>query len=486
MVAGNRNLGVADRIGNMFRRRRSAPTATLGAPGVAIFSGYVEQRERRPELASRELRYRTYADILANTSIVAAGVRYFLNLIANSEWSFQPTDEDTDGMFAERAEEILTDSPETPFHRIIRRTAMYRFYGFGIQEWTAMRHEEGWFTFKDIAPRAQVTIERWDTDSDGKVIGVVQRNPYNQEEIYLPRQKLLYVTDDSLSDTPEGLGLFRHLVEPAKRLERYEELEGYGFETDLRGIPIGYGPFTELAKMERSGEITTERRREIEKPMREFIEKHIRNPKLGLILDSMRYETADEAQRPSNNKQWEVELLSSDADSFETNAAAIERINRELARILGVEQILLGATSTGSLALSRDKSQAFFLLTDAALTDIREAVVKDLLKTAWMLNGWDEDLMPQVSTDAVRFVDAEQASAVLRDMASAGAVLEPDDPAINDLRDLIGVSHVDLEAQRDRAEADAAINREMMRARFNQPDEDDEGEGNEPNNAPGQ
>ena len=119
---------------------------------------------------------------------------------------------------------------------------MYRFYGFSIQEWTARRRDDGFLTFADIAPRSQRTIERWDVDEAGQVLGALQRSPQTQEEIYLPREKLLYIVDDTLNDSPEGLGLFRHLVAPSRRLKRYEQLEGFGFETDLRGIPIGRSP----------------------------------------------------------------------------------------------------------------------------------------------------------------------------------------------------------------------------------------------------
>ena len=59
--------------------------------------------------------------------------------------------------------------------RIVRRAAMYRFYGFSIQEWTAKRRPDGLLTLADVAPRSQMTIERWDMLTDGSIQGVVQR-----------------------------------------------------------------------------------------------------------------------------------------------------------------------------------------------------------------------------------------------------------------------------------------------------------------------
>ncbi|RUQ77624.1 hypothetical protein ELZ22_17685, partial [Brucella abortus] len=109
-----------DSLKSLFggRTRGASPTKTIGAPGTAIFGGYIQEDEKSPDLSSRENRYRTFSDILANTSIVAAGTRYFLNLTAKAHWSFTPSEADTDGRYAELAEEMIKDDPATPWHRI--------------------------------------------------------------------------------------------------------------------------------------------------------------------------------------------------------------------------------------------------------------------------------------------------------------------------------------------------------------------------------
>ena len=435
-------MPILDNLLSRFRPQRVNPTETLGVPGTAIYGGYVVERERSTDLASHGARYRTYADILANTSIVTAGVRYFVNLVGGAAWSFAPSEADFDGWHAERAEAMLTRDPVTPWHRIVRRAAMYRFYGFSVQEWTAGRRADGMLSFADVAPRAQSTIERWDVGPTGVMLGAIQESLQTRREIYLPREKLLYLVDDTLSDSPEGLGLFRHLVSPAKRLERYEQLEGFGFETDLRGIPVVRLPLTLLNQQTKEGELSESQRTQMIAPFQQFAENHIRNPKLGLLLDSMTYETKDQAERPSNVPLWNVELLTGSATSFAENAAAIERLNRELARILGVEQLLLGS-GQGSYALSQDKTHQFYLLAEGALTEIREAVERDLLRALWRLNGWDAALMPEIRTEAVQYRDIQQIGATLRDLATAGAVLDPEDPVIGEVRDLMGLSRPD-------------------------------------------
>lgn len=422
-----------------FSRRRVAPTQTAGVRGVRIIGGLIDEDELNKDLKGLE-RYKTYSDLLANTSIVAAGTRYFLNLVAKASWQFEPSEEDTDREFADRVEKMLTEDPVTPWHRIVRRAAMYRFYGFSLQEWTARRDKDGAITFKDIAPRPQVTIERWDLNDEGLVEAVTQRNPNTQQEIFLPRQKLVYMVDDTLSDSPEGLGIFRHLAQPGQRLKRYEQLEGFGFETDLRGIPVARGPFTELAAMVEAGTLTQEERTKIELPMRTFVEKHIKSPSLGLLLDSITYTSEDDKGTPSSVRQWDVELLKGSNTTQEAVASTINRINHEIARILGVEGLLLGGDKVGSLALSKDKSNNLFLIVDGSLLEIAEQFSADIVNPLFRLNGWPDEMKPTLKHESVQFKDIEQIAAALRDMAQAGAMLDVDDPAIGEVRDLLGLS----------------------------------------------
>ncbi len=436
-------------------RKPVRPTGTAGVPGRAIFGGFVQNDEKSPDLASQSQRFKTYSEILINVSIVGAGVRYFLNLASKASWNLEPTDHPESQRLTDLASEMLFNDPITPWHRIVRRAVMYRFQGFSVQEWTAKRRPDGLLTFADVAPRAQVTIERWDVEEDGTVRGFLQRSPQTSEELYIPRQKCMYLVDDTLSDSPEGLGLFRHLVEPAKRLQRYEQLEGFGFETDLRGIPIGRAPFTELAQLVEAGEISAADRSSIEAPLRAFIKNHIKKADLGLLLDSITYESKDEAGKPSNVSQWGVELLKGSATSFRENAAAIERLNREMARILGVEELLLGADSAGSFAMSASKTNNFFLLVDGALMEVAAGIEDDLLAALWALNGWPPEAKPKATNEAVRFRDVQVITSALRDVAVAGGTLALNDPVIGEVRDLMGVSRPPEVS--DREEADMAL-----------------------------
>ena len=420
-------------------QRKVPPTKTVGVASTPIFSGFIQENEKSAEVMGRE-KYKTYSDILVNTSIVAAGTRYFLNLVSKATWRVEPKDNSPRAEeLAERLKDMMTEM-ETPWHRVIRRASMYRFYGFSVQEWTAKRRVDGAIGLLDIAPRAQITIERWDVDEHGKVFGMVQRSPQTSREIYLPRNKVIYAVDDTLNDSPEGIGLFRHLVQPNTALTRYQQLEGWGFETDLRGIPIGRAPLAELQRLVDEGKMQAADKTLQERALRDFVQNHIRTPQLGLLMDSLTYVTEDDKAVPSNTPQWNLELLKGEPQTSAEVASAIERLNREMARVLGVESLLLGTDSRGSHALARDKTQTFSLMVDSTLQELQEVMEKDFRDRLWELNGWPQDLKPTLKTEPVQYRDIEQVTGALRDMSQAGAVMALDDPAINEVRDLLGLS----------------------------------------------
>lgn len=442
--------GLLGKLAGRGTPAKVAPTQTAGVPGFAHFGGYIASPERRPEVQGLE-KWRNYADVVTNFSIVAAGTRHFLGLIARTEWQVEPAgDPDESGEFQSAAQEMadfvehVMFDMDTSWAKVCRRASMYRFNGFGVQEWTAKRIVTGDFVgrigFADIAPRPCHTIQRWEIDPDGTIKGMWQNNPLTGKELFLPREKVIYLVDDSLTDNPEGLGLFRHLIEPVNRLVEYLRLEGTGFQRDLRGIPVGRAPLTAIEKSVAAGDITREFADRLIHGLEDLVKMQAKSKDSGIILDSQPFEsqTAD-GVNVSSAPQWAIDLITGNATGMDSIANAINRINREMARILGVEQLMLGEGS-GSRSLSEDKTSSFFMLVEGALADIAEGYEKDLIDTLWKLNGFDPALKPTLRYESVQFKDVAKITAALRDMATAGATLAPDDKAIDDVRDLLGIS----------------------------------------------
>ena len=434
---------------------RVSVTDTIGAPGFAAYSGYITTFDDRFDDGTRDALYRSYQQMIRDTAIVAAGINLFMSIVAKEKWFFEPAEADTDGQFAELAEQILFQG-DTSWYQIVRRASLYRFFGFTVHEWIARRGtsdvpeesaDQDLITVADLESRPYRTIERWDTDPHGRVRGIIQRSPQHQGDIYLPVAKTLYLADKALSDAPHGFGLMRSMVAPARQLTVYEQLEAIGFEGDLRGIPIIRYPKREIEQEIGTG-ISEEGSEEgslkkVLKPLEAFLQAHGKTSSSGLILDSSTYETLDDAGRPTNIRRWDVEVMRGGATGLNENNMAIARKNRELARIMGVEGLLLGDVSgsgSGGYTLSKDKTHIFFLLVDGTLLYMSDSVRRQLLRPFWRLNGFPPEMMPTPKTEAVRYADVEEVAAVVRDMAAAGATLFPADPAINEIRAMVGLS----------------------------------------------
>lgn len=417
-----------------------SPMKAYGKPGFAAYGGRIITREKGPSVAGAQ-RWITYADMVANTSIVAAGVRYFLNIVASSKWTVQPANDKGEAKTIAEFIDSVLNGMDTPWRRIARRTASYRFMGFGVQEWTAKRRPvDGKIGLEDIETRPQSTIDRWQFDDNGVVTGVWQVAPQTGNLVYIPRQKLLYLVEDSLTDSPEGLGLYRHLVEPYLRLQRYLTLEGQGFDRDLRGIPIGRIPYQDIAKRVTAGELTDTEARALTSGIEDFVNIEMKKENTSLVIDSAPYTVQTESGKSlSGLLQYGVELLQGQGSDFGSLAGAIERVNREMARVIGAEHLLLGGEGSANRALAEDKSRNFYQVVNGTLDDIVDQTNKDIIVAVCDLNGIPEELRPKLTHSDISFRSVQEVTGALRDMATAGAVLQPNDPAIDDVRDMLGI-----------------------------------------------
>lgn len=421
---------------------RVTPFTEQGVVGTVVYSGYIHNRERSPKWSGQQ-KYITIADMAVNTSIIAAGVRYTSGLVAHPKWAVHPAVEgDAEAEAAAELVESIINDLNTPWSHVVRRAYMYKFYGFGLQEWTAKRRLDGKVGLATIAPRPQFTVDRWEIDDAGIVAGVWQLSPKTGAPIGIPRSKLMYLVDNTLSDSPEGVGVFRHLAEPWERLKMFHDLEARAFERDLRGIPIGRIPYTLINEAVKAGQLTETKAKDMVKSMEDFVQIAVKQSDTGLTIDSAPYVSqAADGDKVTGTMQWGLELLQGAGGGMVEIASSIKRTQFEMATIMCVQQLLYGMEGTsGNRALSKDMSQNLYLMANASLTDIAAGVDHDIIGPICLLNNIPDAKRPKCEVEDVAFKDAESVANTLSKMAQAGAVLSPDDPVIQDVRELMGVS----------------------------------------------
>lgn len=419
--------------------KRGGDHSAIGSTGQTFFGGYAASEDAADLFGPR--RADAFMRMLRDTTIIAAGVRIFLNLISGATWQAEAPKMDSEAdqakadEVAKAVEDMITDHA-TPWPRIVRRVTLFRFYGFSIMEWIAKLRDDGLTGMLDVKPRPNRTIDRWETDENGEVTGVWQRVD-GKPDVLIPRERLIYAVDDTFTENPEGLGLLRHVKRAADRLKAFEMIEQIGFENDLQGVPVAYAPLTEIDNDER---YTKAQRNRFRKPLNDFVQGHIRNKRTGLLLDSEVYRGTGEQNSPSGTRKWAVDVLRGQGGAFEEVGATIDRINKEIARVLGVEHIMLGADGSGSLAMSKSKVGTFYLTLMTTQQELVDIIERDWLRPICEMNGWPRELWPSLACEEIRDEDIEQITGALEKMARAGATLREDDPVIAEVRQMLGVS----------------------------------------------
>lgn len=420
----------------MTPRAPVIPGKPQGQSGTPAYGGYVVSRETQDSLRGIN-RFTTFDNMFYNTGIVSASVGYYLNLLTQPGWEFNAVnDTDEAKRYADMTSEAMRDYLETPWHQIVKRAATYRLYGFSLQEFICRRQENGMICLTDVQPRLQRTIERWDVDVYGEVYGVAQRSVHDGGEYYIPRRKLLYALDSTFDDSPEGLGLFRLAVKASRDLERLLQLQMWGYETDLKGMPVVRAPLTYLQELVDKGDLTQDEMDDIIAPFKEILRKHVRTPELGMLLDSLVYYSKGENAQPSPSRMFDFDIIKGEVTANAQKAVhdAIEAMNWDIARIFGTETLLLGSNGRGAYALSKDKTQNLLMLVDGVLLDVAAFIKRDIIGQIFRLNNWPKKFMPNPVTDAITYRDIETITGGLLELAKAGAPMSPDDPAYNVIR----------------------------------------------------
>lgn len=385
-----------------FGTARAAPnTQPIGSDGVQAYAGYLASTEQNTKLAGRQ-RWTTYANMVANNATIATGTRLRCDLLGGTKWTAIPNKRG--GPNADRGVEIVTQGlleaqMPTPWTVAVRKQSLSEIYGFALHEWVIKRRDDGMIVFADLQHRPQHTIDRWSKPSGQAGWDAVGQQTREGDNPVIPRNRLWYSVDNTLTESPEGMGLLRHVVQLAEQVAVLEAIEGFAFETDLRGTPVARAPFgdlyaDELIKAGGDKDKAKAAVRERTEVVRGFLQNLIKTPeKLQyLYLDSGTYRGSD-PNTISQVQKWAIELLRGDARGLAEIDTVIRRKQLEMARVFSIEFVLMGGdgSGSGSLAQHADKTSLLAQSLASSLSDLSADATRDLARPLVALNGLDPD-----------------------------------------------------------------------------------------------
>lgn len=440
-----------------------SPFQPAGTGGQAYFGGYLQSNEKHPDMAGAA-RWRNFDDWKRNVTAVGLGLRTSLTLAGLPDWTVEPYKADAAKPTAEDIERARFATRQlhnlrTPWKSVVQVASLAQWDGYALQVWTAKRLADGRIGLLDVEHRPPHTVERWQVDeATGVIEGVVQRSPQTQAEIPIPRSRLAWSRDLPITDSPEGVGILRQLAEAVRKLKALEKLQDRGFEKDINGTPVVFGPI--LAKRAKIGTVDENGRpytqadfdREF-KGVLDWLGAAVRKD-AGLALDSGHYASLDGTV--SNAPLWKLEVLSAQATSHAQIAAEIRRLAWEILAMAGLEYLLLGQEGAGSLAMAEAKARGAMRVITSTLNSIAETFRRDLLRPLWVLNGWDPETVPTLTWDALELRDV---AAVVQSLSAllTGAGVEPGraDDAVEAI-----LANLGLPPLEERDEADLLLRRQ--------------------------
>lgn len=420
--------------GRPVRKGKAAP----GSDGVVSYGGYITSGEGNSALTGSQ-KWITYANAI-NEAVIATGVRYFGNLLAGTEWHADPSPEG--GADAARAVEIVEAGllnnrlMPRPWPMVVRKAAMCRLMGYSLHATALARRPDGLVVFSDIAHRPQRTIIEWHRDDEAAPWRSVVQQTTSGKRYELELAECFYCVDDTLTDSPEGVGLLRHVIELVRRLGLYQALEGKAYFEDMGGLPIGRAPLEEIAEGV-SGTVDQKRAAitAATASLTDAVSKRAKSPETQqwLMLDSRTY-TGSNPDTISGIQKWGVELVKSETNGLPDINVVIGRLQLEIARVLGIEFAMVGGgDSAGTYGMHEDKTSMFASNLQTALTEIGGFATRQLARRLVAANGLDPDtctpmlVAEPISTEAIETVTRSLGNIAM-------AALAPDDPARNVLR----------------------------------------------------
>lgn len=427
--------------------RAAKPATTLrkapGSDGVVSYSGYLQTSEKNPLLIGPN-KWVTQDNVVANTAAVAAAVHVTLALIGSVRWSLR--ENPAGGADAKRCAELVHDGllarrMTKPWRAVVRKQALKKLRGFALHAKGTVRDNQGRIVFSELAHRPQWTIERWlKPDETAPWVAVVQRTN-SGKTFQIDRRDLFYSVDDSLPDSPDGLGLLRHLVDIAEMFKRFRQLQATAFDEDVNGIPVARAPLAKLyaeAKAQNlSDEDATAHVNAQTQFLRDLISNRVVEYGRSLTLDSIPYfsEEVTSSKRPSAVYEWSVDTIKSMIGSIPELRMALGDLNREMLRVLCAEWMAMG-DSEGARAVHADKTQMYCAVWNSVLDDIADDGDRDLVWWLVARNGYDPvTCAPTLVHEPIQMRSAVEAAQVLELIAKAK--LKPDDEAIAILRERV-------------------------------------------------
>ncbi len=370
-----------------------------------------------------------YREMKENDPIVGAILTAMDMMLRAVTWRVEGDDAES----REFVESVMHDMDNATWEAFISDALSFLPYGFAVFEIVMKRRKDGRIGIKKLAPRAQWTIDRFNTTPQGDILGVWQIAA--QKNVYLPYKKLLHFRTVNQNSEPSGRSVLRSAYTSWRAQNEIKFIEAVSIERELNGLPIARVPSEYLSPDASDGQ------KAFVNALKKIARDVKRNEQGYIILPSDLY--ADDDGKLTNSRMVEFDLIASQGTRDIDTGKTILRYQQDMARSVMADFIMLGANDRGSFALSKSKSDLFLRALEGYADTITGTLNRVLLPRLWEANGLDEAKMPKIVRGRVAPVDLEELGQFVQRLTMSGIEFFPDDKTENHLRDVAGLPAVD-------------------------------------------
>lgn len=395
-------------------------TSELGVAGLTLsYNGTPHGDDFLRELRGRR-GIEKYREMSQNDPIIGSILHAVAQTLKKSKLKVCPSNDTPEAKAeAEFVETVLHDM-EGSWEDAVSEILTFLPFGFSIMETVYKRRDgpqyrdrkryskyrDGRFGLRKLAPRAQWSIDRFDINEFGDILGLWQDSYIANRTPYIPANKFLHFRTTAVNNDPAGIPIIRNAYRPYYYLTHIQEIEAIAIERELNGIPLFRVPAEYMA-----GE-ATESQRALLNQIKQIGRDVKFNEQGCIILPSNSWETSE--GDPTDHKLIDFELVASQGTRNIDIDPVVKRYQADIARTILADFIMLGSNDRGSFALSKSKVDVFTKALQGYMDSITGTLNRQLLPRLWEINGLDFDLMPKIEADDVGGTDLNVLGRFLR------------------------------------------------------------------------
>lgn len=365
----------------------------IGDSGIPRFGGIIH--DEPVHRLTGVLWMRTVRDMMTTSPVIKGMLFAVEMLIRRAEWIMEPA---ADGGTAAKEIADFVEScrldMRTPWEDTLSQIVSFLPYGYSLHEVVYKRRlgtdgepsstsDDGRIGWDEWAPRSQDTLVKWVFDPSGHATAFQQQTPSQVSYVEIPLNKCLHFRSGSYKGSPEGESVLRSAVTDWDAINKLQIIEAIGIERDLAGLPVALVPPNILRRDGRTAADTA-----TYNAVRKIVTQVRQNDQAGVVFP-LDYDQ-------SGKLLYDFKLLSAGGQRQFDTGAVINRRASHMTMAMLADFLMVGHSSTGSFALSQDKTRLFTTAISAWLDSINNVINDQGIRRLVAINGIDPKLTPKL------------------------------------------------------------------------------------------